>query len=124
MNEVMPSGFQLTADNGRLQLHIEGSWASTLFAAEIVEDETQELAERLQTAVYAVINSVQDSVSKHLRTAWPSTDGRKMALPGVRLGTDSIHLWYGEFEKSPVLGIPEIPLAEIASTRDTAGRRE
>jgi hypothetical protein len=86
-----------------------------MFATQIVEDETRELAERLETAVYSVINSVQDSVSKRLRTAWPSTDGRKMALPGVRFGTDCIHLWYGESEEAPVLGIPEIPLTEIAN---------
>ena len=120
----MPSGIRLTAEDGRLQLHVEGAWTSTMFATEIVEDETRELTERLQTAVYAVINSVQDSVSKHLRIAWPSTNGRTMAMPGVRVATDSIHLWYGESEEAPVLGIPEIPLTEIAAMRDTVRRCE
>jgi hypothetical protein len=115
----MPAGFRLSAENEWLELFIEDAFDSTISAPQRIEDEPSELAERLKTAVYEVLDSVQDSISEHLRTPWPSTDGRKMAMPGVRVGTDSIQLWYGESEKAPVLGIPEIPLTEIASTHDT-----
>jgi hypothetical protein len=114
LNEVMPAGFRLTAENEWLELFIEGSFDSTISAPQRIEDEPGELPERLKTAVYEVLDSVQDSVSEHLRIPWPSTDGRKMAMPGVRVGTEAISLWYGESGSAPVLAIPEIPLTEIA----------
>jgi len=39
--------------------------------------------------------------------------GRHMALPGLRIDMDSIHIWYGDSETAPVLAIPKIPLVEI-----------
>jgi hypothetical protein len=110
----MPAGFRLSAENEWLELFIENSIDSTISAPQRIGNEPGELAERLKTAVYDVLDSVQDTASEHLRTPWPSVDGRKMAMPGVRIGASSIHLWYGESEKAPVLAIPEIPFTEIA----------
>src|SRR2546423_5214118 len=112
LNEVMPAVFRLTAESGWLTLHINGSLDGTIPTPEIADDDARERGERFETAVYGVLNSVQDSISEHQRTPWPSTDGRNMAEPGVRCGTDYIHLWYGESENAPVLAIPAIPFTE------------
>jgi hypothetical protein len=117
LNEVMPAGFRLTAESGWLTLHIHGSLDGTMTTPEIADDDTRERGERFETAVYGVLNSVQDSISEHLRIPWPSEHGRTMAPPKVRVGTDAIRLWYGDSETAPVLAIPEIPLTEIAVSR-------
>jgi hypothetical protein len=117
LNAVIPVGFRLTPQDSYLELRIDGAWDGTLCSPEIADDDTRELEERLHTAVYGVLNSVQDSISEHLRTPWPSTDGRTMAMPAVRVGANSIHLWYGESESEPVLGLAEIALGEIASAQ-------
>src|SRR5437016_2389768 len=107
LNEVVPAGFRLTAESGWLSLHINGSLDGTMTTPEIADDDTRERGERLETAVYGVLDSLQDSISEHLRIPWPSQDGRTMPPPRARVGTDSIHLWYGESETAPVLAIPE-----------------
>ena len=114
LNELMPAGFRLTAERGWLALHINDSLDGTITTPEIADDDTRERGERFRTAVSGVLNSIQDTISEHLRIPWPSHDGRTMAPPNVRVGTDSIHLWYGESETAPVLAIPEIPFTEIA----------
>jgi hypothetical protein len=108
LNAVIPAGFRLTPRESYVELRIDGAWHGASCSPEIADDDARELEERLDTAVYGVLNSVQDSISEHLRTPWPSTDGRKMAMPAVRVGPNSIHLWYGESEAEAVLRLPEI----------------
>jgi len=111
----MPAPFRLSADGGQLLLYI-GDELDVIFPGlRNVEDETRELAERLWGTVHAVLNMVQDSISERSRTPWPSIDGRQMALPGVRIDADFVHLWYGEDERAPIASIPAIRIADIAS---------
>lgn len=117
LNKVMPKGFRLSAVNAKLELRIDGSWDSTLFAPEYFEDESRAVGERLESVAFSVLDSVQDSVIEHLRAPWPSIDGRKMAEPGVHYAEDALHLWYGGSQTSPVVNIPQIPLAEIVTDR-------
>ena len=125
LNEVVPPSFELRANQplilpppfGQsscpLALYIDGSFDTTLSAVEGVEDESREFPERLDDSVCAVLNSVQESVSEHLRIPWPSIYGRKMAAPNVRYWAGNVRLWYGDSGEDPVLGIRHIPLAEI-----------
>jgi len=113
----MPAGFRLTPESGWLALHINGFLDGTVTSPELADEETRELEERLWTAVYGVLNYVQDSISEETREPWPSEDGRAMAMPEVRVGRDAIYLWYGDSETAPVLGLPKIPFAEIVEQR-------
>jgi hypothetical protein len=117
LNGLMPPGFRLTADHEWLELFIEGDFDGTLSAPQRIEEETADLGAQLEIAVYEVLDGLQDAVAEHLRAPWPSRDGRNMGLPEVRLTAESIHLWYGDAEREPVLAIPEIPLAEIGAKR-------
>ena len=112
LNDVMPAAYRLVAQQDGLEFRIQGSYDGTAAAA-IGEDEAREFAVRLQSAAYFVLDFVQDGISEHLHLPWPSADSRTMAMPGTRCGDDSLHLWYEESEKDPVLRIPEIPLSEI-----------
>ena len=115
LNGVVPEGFRLTAEDQGLVLRIHGTWDSRVVSPEIVEDESRDLGERLETTVFAALDSIQDSVTEYLRIPWPSADGRSMAEPGVRYDGDAIHLWYGDSEKAAVLGLSAIPLSEVVS---------
>jgi hypothetical protein len=113
LNAVVPRPFRLLAEGGRLQFYIDNHLDSISDTPEIVDDESRELGERLLTIVDSVLSVVQDNISEHLRTPWPSTDGRAMAMPGVRTDTEFVHLWYGPDEAAPVIVIPAIPINEI-----------
>jgi hypothetical protein len=79
---------------------------------DIAEDETRDLNERLECVVLSVINSLQDDISEDLRTPWPSTDGRTMAMPEVHSNGVSIRLWYGD-ERAPALNFPAILISDV-----------
>jgi len=117
LNAVMPAAFRLTPRDSYVELRIEGAWDGAITTPEIAADDSREVGERLHTAASGVLNSVQDSVSEHLRAPWPSADGRTMAMPAVRVSTIAIHLWYGESEAEPVLRLAEIALGEIADAQ-------
>jgi hypothetical protein len=100
-------------------MYFKDKWDVTSSTLSILEDDTRELAERLETAVYSVLSMVQDSISEYLRTPWPSTNGREMAMPGVRTDAEMVYLWYGG-EKEPVISMPPIRIAEIIDTGGTS----
>lgn len=115
LNELLPTGCRLAPLNHDpwLELYIEGAFDTTLSAIGRIGGEPRDVERRLESAIYYVLDSIQDSVMEHWRTPWPSTDGRSVALPRVRVTTNSIHLWYDSNE-APLIAIPEIPLSEIA----------
>jgi len=107
----MPEAFRLTPEDGKLHLHIRGKWSSTSYTLHVVvDDDTRDSAERIETAVSSVLSTVQDEVAENLREPWPSRDGHQMALPGVRLDADALHMWFGDTEESAVLTLPSIAM--------------
>lgn len=114
LNDVLPPRFSVRADDGHIELYIDNVWDLTSSIGEIVEDEERTLSERLETAVYSVLNGVQDHICRHLGKPWPSTDDREMAMPGVRADTEAIHLWYGRAESMPTVRIQPIRIADLS----------
>ena len=114
LNGILPAPFRVEVRGFLLDLYVGEQWDTTSFALEQVGDETRDFAERLESAVHALLDPLQDSVSEFLHAPWPSVDGREMAMPGVRADSKAVHLWYGNDERAPVVGIPAIELAQIA----------
>ena len=114
LKDVVPTAFRLSAHGDLLHVHIRDALNSIL-SVDIAQDGSRDLNERLETAVYGVINSLQDDISEDLRTPWPSLDGRTMAMPEVHSDGKSVHLWFGD-GRAPVLSMPAIPIAEITET--------
>ena len=112
LDSVVPAPFRLNAQGGRIEIYAGENFDSSPSLEMIADDQSRELAERLETAVSSVLSQVQDAISEHLHTPWPSVDGRHMALPGVRVDAELIHLWYGE-ERAPVLKISAVKIADI-----------
>jgi hypothetical protein len=115
LNALMPAQFRLTPKSGRLVMQVNGRVDGIITTPEIADEQSRELAERLDTAVYGVLNSVQDTIATRVRLPWPSESTRNMARPGVRVGADAIYLWYGDSENAPVMSIPKIPLKTIGA---------
>jgi hypothetical protein len=115
LNDIAPAPFRVSAEDGRVNIYIADALDTISLTADIVEDETRDLAERLWTAAESVLSALQDSVSEHTSLPWPSTDGRTMALPGVRWDGESIHLWFGPDEAAPVVSMPPISITEISA---------
>jgi hypothetical protein len=111
LNDVVPARFRLSTHGDLLHVRTGGA-LNAIMSLDILEDESRELNERLETVVWPIISSLQDDISEDLRTPWPSIDGRTMALPEVRSDGEWVHLWYGD-ERAPVLSLPAIRIAEI-----------
>lgn len=114
LKDVVPTAFRLSAHGDVLHVHVRDA-LSTILSVDIVEDESRDLNERLETAVHSVINNLQDDISEDLRKPWPSLDERTMAMPEVHSDGDSVHLWFGD-RQAPVLRIPPIRIAEITES--------
>jgi hypothetical protein len=114
LSDIVPAPFRLSAEDGEVHIYIADELDSRPFIAPVVEDESRDLGERLETAAESVLSELQDSVSEQTRLPWPSTDGRTMELPGVRWDGESIHLWFGSDEAAPAVGMPPISITEIS----------
>ena len=116
LNNIVPAPFHLSADNGHVNIHNADVLDTICYTPDIVEDESRDLTDLLETVTLSVLSSVQDIISEETRDAWPSTDGRTMALPDARIDAEAVHLWYGE-EESPLVRLPPIRLDEIMEGR-------
>jgi hypothetical protein len=112
LNDIVPAPLRVTAEDGEVYIYIADEFDSQPHIEMIIEDESRDLGKRLEIAVESVLSSLQDSVSEHTCLPWPSSDGRTMALPGVRSDAEAVHLWYGE-EGAPVVRLPAIRFDEI-----------
>ncbi|GAC1481752.1 MAG: hypothetical protein NVS1B4_26830 [Gemmatimonadaceae bacterium] len=87
-------------------------------AAIIAEDNDERpVDERIEVAVAAILNSVQDCVTRELGEPWPKQMRGGMALPDTRRDGRRIHLWFGDDERTPVIALPPIEIAELESPR-------
>jgi hypothetical protein len=115
LNNVVPPPFRLSAHSEVLHIYVGDALDTISSTLDIVEDETRDLTERLETAVHSVIDRLQDQISEHLGAPWPSLDGRRMAMPEVHSDGEWVHLWFGD-RQAPVLSLPPIRIAEITGS--------
>ena len=90
MNDVMPTAVRLATDGCKVEVWIEGRRMGTITTLEHVDDEGRYSPRFVAGCVTGVLSVVQDDVSEFLRDAWPSRDGRTMAMPDARLDEQSL----------------------------------
>jgi hypothetical protein len=112
LNDVVPTPFRLSALGNLLHIEVGETVSSMSSTLDIVDDESRDLTERLETAVDSVLNTLQDDISEYLCTPWPSLNGRMMAMPEVHSDGEWLHLGYGD-RKAPILSLPSIRIADI-----------
>ncbi|MGI8483983.1 MAG: hypothetical protein ACR2OU_06945 [Thermomicrobiales bacterium] len=127
LNEVVPGLFRVQAEGEDVGVYAQDSSIGGSGAPGIVEDDEDDeddddrtLGEKIETATRAVLDAVQDVISEYLCVPWPSLDGVAMAMPGVRVDTELVHLWYGADESAPAISIPAIRISEITGLDGTA----
>ncbi|HEU4881273.1 MAG TPA: hypothetical protein VFT45_03480 [Longimicrobium sp.] len=114
IGEVLPPPLTIRVDDENLVVSADGIVQGGSAAAVIVEeDDDRTVAERLETAGRAVLSGVQDCVSEYLALPWPGDADGGMAIPGVRVDAERVHLWFGGSESAPVVSLRPIDLDEL-----------
>ena len=117
LSRFAPTRFEIQAQGDRVEILLDGALIGTTRAAAIVEDDDDRtIEEKLATALLAVLDGVQDSISRELRKPWPYVNHNKMALPGVRIEDGTAWAWYGENEVVAVVALRPIDLGEFTDT--------
>lgn len=88
------------------------SWADGLYAP-VTRRAEPTLVKRAETAVAAVLNVLQDTISEATGEPWPLAASRRMAPYGTRSDVEAVYFWYGDEEGAPVVAFAPIPLRDI-----------
>jgi hypothetical protein len=116
LDAVVPPHLMVRADGADVVLYSRSTPSTPLGSAEsaaIAEDaDGRTPGERIEVAVWSIINSIQDRVSEALREPWPRMQTGEMALPDTRLDGDRLLLWFGD-ERSPTVALLPISVAEV-----------
>lgn len=111
LQKAVPSGFNVTCNNkDDLVFFADGyPGRSGAYVAQFFGALPGDPADLLVEACTYILSALQDYVAELSTDPWPGK--RSMPVPGCRLASDKIYLWYGE-EGMPLLVIDPIPLTE------------
>jgi len=115
IGEILPPPLTVRADGGDVGVYADGVCQGGSAAAMIVEDDDDDrtVAERVESAGWAVLSGIQDCVSEYLTLQWPAGADRKMALPEVRADEERVHLWFGSSEADATVTLRPIELGDL-----------
>lgn len=103
LNDIAPAGFQIRAYDSDIVVYFNGTDIDTVPAAGILEDIDDRTDEaRLESALMAILEAVQDSICEQLHEPWPVGVNHEMGLPDVRVEAGTARAWFGD-EKDPVI---------------------
>jgi hypothetical protein len=115
LDEVMPPDFRAVAEEESVGLHFRGKRVGGSVASSILEDDADRAdPERIRTAVWATVSSIQDDVATTLTSPWPTGMSGEMALPECRIEAGTLLVWFGEREETAALRLRPIQLAELS----------
>src|SRR5687768_17594455 len=113
LNDVVPSGFCVTAYDGVLwvgsKMH---PFSSGSCVQSLVEQDAGAREDHITLAAWNALSSVQDFISEELHWPWPRTEGKSrgyMAMPWATLKDGKLLLGYGESNELTLV-IEPIPL--------------
>lgn len=111
---VVPPPVTVSAEGDLVSVHAGGKSLGSSGAAVIVGDDDERTAEeKMDSAVRAILDGVQDLVTRELREPWPREQRGGLALPNVRNDGSASAFWFGRDEQTPALALPSIHLAEV-----------
>jgi hypothetical protein len=115
VNEVVPAGFAVTADEVSVVLSQDGARIGSTDMAELVEssENLDHLPDNLRTAAWAILSNVQDGIADTTATPWPGE--RSQPNPRVEIVGDQLRMWFGEAE-SPTLELRALTVPVIQET--------
>ncbi len=130
---VVPPPFRVRADGADVTVEHPAGWGFTSGVGSIMDaaaspeydhswaetgpwDEPTD-GERAETAVRAVLNSLQDAVSEATGEPWPEAAPRRMAEYGARHDARALYFWYGS-ENAPVVAFAPMALADLTAAEE------
>jgi len=95
LNEVVPAGFTVAAENVSVRLSHEGRFVGATDMAELVEDSENfdDLPANAATAARAILSNVQDWITDITHDPWPGT--RSLPNPDARVQDHVLDMWFG-----------------------------
>ncbi|MGH3201102.1 MAG: hypothetical protein ACRDOA_10425 [Streptosporangiaceae bacterium] len=112
LNQIVPTGFSVRSEDANVDVYADGRNLGGSAALEILEDDDDRSPkEKIETAVQAVLSSVQDTVIETIKGPWPGTssNGADLPMPDSRVTGDQLLFWFGDQDR-PVVSAPPIPL--------------
>jgi hypothetical protein len=111
LDSVVPAGLSVRAEGSAVSLYDPESWGSSLAADILTEEDGRSIVELVETAAYAIMNSIQDEVMESTKEQWPPGP-RGAAEPEARVIGEQLHLWFGD-ETAPILRLQPVDLIEL-----------
>lgn len=112
LNQIAPTGFSVRSEDANVDVYADGRNLGGSAALEILEDDDDRSPEeKIETAVLAVLSSIQDTIIETVKGPWPGTSshGADLPMPGCRVTGDQLLFWFGD-QDGPVVSAPPIPL--------------
>ncbi len=116
LGEVLPPPLGVRALGDCLEVQADGTgWGGSAAADIVGHEDGRSPAERVETAVRAMLGGVQDAASEYLTLPWPVDAAGTMALPEARTDAERVHAWFGGSEADAVLTLRPITFAELVA---------
>ena len=113
LTSVVPSGFIVRSNGVSVDVYGGADDRHASAGATIIsEDDGRSLAERIQTAAWAILNGAQDGVMEILREQWPIAAKGRAAEPGARVQGDELRMWFGD-ENAPTIALAPLKLRDV-----------
>jgi hypothetical protein len=112
LNSVVPAGLSVRAEGSGVCLYDPESWGASWAADILTDDDGRSIVELVETAAYAIMNSIQDEVMESTKEQWP-LGPRGAAEPEARVIGEQLHLWFGD-AAAPILRLEPVQLVELA----------
>ena len=113
LDSVVPEGLSVRARGAGVTLYDPASWGISSAAEILTAEDGRSVVELVETAAYAIMNSIQDEVMRSTKEQWPQGPARRAAEPEARVIGVQLHLWFGN-EAAPVLRLKPVYLSELA----------
>lgn len=96
LNEVVPTGFAVTAEDVTVELRRGDQFVGSTDMAELVEDSENldDLPANLETAARAIMSNIQDWIADATSDPWPGI--RSQPNPNARVQDQTLHIWFGD----------------------------
>jgi len=109
---VVPGGLSVRAEGSAVSLYDRVSWGASLAADILTDEDGRSIVQRVETAAYAIMSSIQDEVMESTKEQWP-VGPRGAAEPEARVIGEQLHLWFGD-EAAPIIRLEPVDLSELA----------
>jgi enolase len=112
LNHIVPTGFMVQSKDVNVDVYADGKSLGGSAALEILDDDDdRSVEEKIETAVQAVLSSIQDTIIETVKEPWPGTSphGTDLPMPDCRVTGDQLRFWFGD-QEAPVVSAAPIPL--------------